>query len=171
MFGALDLADMRGRKLGTSGIAAYGRAKVPGGLSLLLFTLELQRRLRLAGAPVEAFAVHPGLVNTRLFSKVNFRFPFAVWSWAASLVMGQSAAQGAQSLVVAATSPQLRGKGGSYIGPSYALNAFHGRVRRPVNPAARDPDTWAALWDKTLELVQEVTGAPLPSLPAVGARV
>jgi len=27
---------------------------------LLLFTYELQRRLRLAGAPVEAFAVHPG---------------------------------------------------------------------------------------------------------------
>jgi NAD(P)-dependent dehydrogenase (short-subunit alcohol dehydrogenase family) len=56
MFGSLDWSDMKGTARHSSGMPAYGRAK----LSLLLFTLELQRRLRLAGAQVEAFAVHPG---------------------------------------------------------------------------------------------------------------
>jgi NAD(P)-dependent dehydrogenase (short-subunit alcohol dehydrogenase family) len=59
MFGSLDLDDMRGVKRHSSGMPAYGRAK----LELLLFTFELQRRLRLAGAQVEAFAVHPGKVH------------------------------------------------------------------------------------------------------------
>jgi NAD(P)-dependent dehydrogenase (short-subunit alcohol dehydrogenase family) len=56
MFGSLDFDDMKGVKCHTSGMPAYGRAK----LELLLFTFELQRRLRLAGAQVEAFSVHPG---------------------------------------------------------------------------------------------------------------
>eukprot|EP00882_Tetradesmus_deserticola_P032803 GHRQ01037392.1.p1 GENE.GHRQ01037392.1~~GHRQ01037392.1.p1 ORF type:complete len:126 (-),score=42.75 GHRQ01037392.1:110-487(-) len=47
---------MKGVARHSSGMPAYSRAK----LSLLLFTFELQRRLRLAGAQVEAFAVHPG---------------------------------------------------------------------------------------------------------------
>jgi len=62
--GTLDFDDPKGVKLGTSGIKAYGRAK----LMLLLFTYELQRRLRLAGAPVEAFPVHPGHTEWQLCS-------------------------------------------------------------------------------------------------------
>lgn len=64
MFGSLDWSDMKGVSRQSSGMPAYGRAK----LSLLLFTFELQRRLRLTGAQVEAFAVHPGGLLSVLLS-------------------------------------------------------------------------------------------------------
>jgi NAD(P)-dependent dehydrogenase (short-subunit alcohol dehydrogenase family) len=68
MFASLDWNDMKGVHRHTSGLPIYGRAK----LSLLLFTLELQRRLRLAGAQVEAFAVHPGELPTVHFANCNW---------------------------------------------------------------------------------------------------
>lgn len=55
-FGELDWADLRGTRIGTCGMPAYGRAK----LQLLMHSYELQRRLRLAGTQVDCFPVHPG---------------------------------------------------------------------------------------------------------------
>jgi hypothetical protein len=46
--------------------------------------------------------------------------------------------QGAQSALFASTAPQLRGKGGTYIGPLYATNTGHAHERLPVNRAAYD---------------------------------
>ena len=50
----------------------------------------------------------------------------------------QSPVQGAQSALFASTAPQLRGKGGTYIGPLYATNTGHAHERLPVNRAAYD---------------------------------
>ncbi len=46
----------QGSKLGTSGMPAYARSK----LFQIMWSFELQRRLRLAGRDVDCFAVHPG---------------------------------------------------------------------------------------------------------------
>eukprot|EP00775_Hariotina_reticulata_P008233 gene8233-8423_t len=165
--GTLDFDDPKGVKLGTSGIKAYGRAK----LMLLLFTYELQRRLRLAGAPVEAFPVHPGVVSTGLFNKVDFRYPFAVLSYLMAITYGQTPLQGAQSTINAATAPELSSKGGSYIGPQYATNLFHSSARRPTNPRAHDVDARVRVWDQTVEQLKEVLHQDVPTLPPVGTRV
>lgn len=55
-FGKLDMSDLTGVNIKDGGIRAYGRAK----LMFLMFNHELQRRLKLTGKPVDAFAVHPG---------------------------------------------------------------------------------------------------------------
>ncbi len=72
VFGTVDWSDLRGTQLGTSGIAAYGRGK----LFFLMYSMELQRRLReagLAGADMRVFATHPGLVCTGLMIKLDLR--------------------------------------------------------------------------------------------------
>lgn len=167
MFGTIDWEDLRGTKLKTSGTPAYGRAK----LMFLMFTFELQRRLRLAGAPVEAFAVHPGVVLSRLMDKVNFRYPFAIMTYLLSHIIGQTPSLGAQSTLYAATHPQLTGKGGQFIGPSYNLNFFNCVARKPRNPRAYDVDAWSRLWEETRGILEQTTGQQVPNLPAVGTRV
>jgi NAD(P)-dependent dehydrogenase (short-subunit alcohol dehydrogenase family) len=167
MFGSIDWADLKGGAIHTSGTPAYGRAK----LMFLMFTYELQRRLRLMGAPVEAFAVHPGVVATRLMDKVNFRYPFAVVTYLMSMVMGQTPSLGAQSTLYAATNPQLTGKGGQFIGPNYNLNFFNCYARKPRNPQAYDVDARKRLWEETIRILEETTGRQVPTLPATGTRV
>eukprot|EP00882_Tetradesmus_deserticola_P001704 GHRQ01001833.1.p1 GENE.GHRQ01001833.1~~GHRQ01001833.1.p1 ORF type:complete len:338 (+),score=132.53 GHRQ01001833.1:312-1325(+) len=167
-FGSLDWDDMKGVARHSSGMPAYSRAK----LSLLLFTFELQRRLRLARAQVEAFAVHPGIANTRMFDKLTFRYPFSIFTYTMSAAMGLTPAQGATSSIYAATHPELKGKGGLYIGPHYVLNAFSCYARKPWNPRAYDVDAWRRMWDETEAVIEEVTGQQVPRpLPPVGTRV
>jgi hypothetical protein len=80
--------------------------------------------------------------------------------------------QGAASSIYAAPHPELSGKGGQYIGPSYTLNAFSCYARKPRNPRASDVDAWRRLWDETEAVIEEVTGQQLPhTLPPVGTRV
>eukprot|EP00879_Flechtneria_rotunda_P013233 GHRR01013818.1.p1 GENE.GHRR01013818.1~~GHRR01013818.1.p1 ORF type:complete len:289 (+),score=68.67 GHRR01013818.1:453-1319(+) len=166
-FGTIDWHDMKGTQLGTSGIKAYGRAK----LMLLMWTFELQRRLRLTGAPVDAFVVHPGIVSTGLFNKVNFRYPFGALTYLMGVISGQTPLQGAQSTIYAATAPNLSGKGGQYIGPLYTLNILHSYSRHPSNPKAYDVDGWRKLWDTTVQVLQETTRHKVFNLPSVGTRV
>lgn len=80
--------------------------------------------------------------------------------------------QGALSSIYAATHPELSGKGGRYIGPSYTFNAFCCYPRKPLNPRAADVDAWRRLWDETYAVIEDVTGQQVPrTLPPVGTRV
>jgi hypothetical protein len=80
--------------------------------------------------------------------------------------------QGAASSIYTATHPELSGKGGLYLGPSYVFNAFSCYARKPLNLRARDVDAWRRLWDETEAVIGEVTGQQLPrTLPPVGTRV
>jgi NAD(P)-dependent dehydrogenase (short-subunit alcohol dehydrogenase family) len=92
---------------------AYGQSK----LANLLFTYELDRRLRGAGAPTIALASHPGVVYTNLF-RTRSRLEQALISprmrvinfWAV-----QSVQMGALPTLRAAADPSARG--GEYYGP------------------------------------------------------
>jgi hypothetical protein len=80
--------------------------------------------------------------------------------------------QGALSSIYAATHPELSGKGGRYIGPSYVWNAFSCTARKPANPRASDVDAWRRLWVETEAVIEEVTGQQLPqTLLPTGTRV
>ncbi|KIZ04624.1 dehydrogenase/reductase (SDR family) X chromosome-like protein [Monoraphidium neglectum] len=111
-FGRVDLSDIKGSKLGTSGMPAYGRSKA----MQIMWSHELQRRLRLAGKDIDCFAVHPGIVATGLPNKVDLSYPAGLLTYVQMILTGQSPLQGAQSALYAATAPQLHGKGGIYIG-------------------------------------------------------
>ncbi len=103
---------------------AYRQTK----LALLMFALELERRLRRAGRPEQALAAHPGLALTDVFRRGDRAGPIqrAVGRALFSLV-GQSAARGALPILFAATAPEARG--GGYYGP----DGFgrHGARRSP----------------------------------------
>ncbi|KAI8469756.1 MAG: hypothetical protein J3K34DRAFT_469693 [Monoraphidium minutum] len=166
-FGRVDLTDIKGTKAGTSGMLAYGRSKA----MQIMWNHELQRRLRLARKDVDCFAVHPGLVSTGLTTKFDLSYPSATASYIAMMLIGQAPLQGAQSSLYAATAPQLRGKGGIYIGPQYTTNLFHARERSAVNPAVYDYDARVKLFEATRDALSEAAGREMPTLPAVGAPI
>jgi NAD(P)-dependent dehydrogenase (short-subunit alcohol dehydrogenase family) len=92
---------------------AYSQSK----LANLLFTYELDRRLRAAGASVAALACHPGVVYTDLFANESRAAQFLISPpmrfinfWAV-----QNARMGALPTLRAATDPSAHG--GEYFGP------------------------------------------------------
>jgi NAD(P)-dependent dehydrogenase (short-subunit alcohol dehydrogenase family) len=92
---------------------AYYQSK----LANLLFTYELDRRLRAAGAETSALACHPGIVLTGLY-KTSSRLERTALSPRLRLLnsrLVQSAAMGALPTLRAATDPDARG--GEFYGP------------------------------------------------------
>ncbi|SEB83574.1 Short-chain dehydrogenase [Nocardioides exalbidus] len=92
----------------------YGQTK----LANLLFTFELDRRLRRAGLPVQAMAAHPGFAGTHLvvngqLSSTQGRV--ASIMDAAVRAVSQPAHAGAWPTLMAATEDL---PGGTYVGPS-----------------------------------------------------
>jgi NAD(P)-dependent dehydrogenase (short-subunit alcohol dehydrogenase family) len=123
--------------------AAYSESK----LANLVFALELDRRVRAAGLPVESVAAHPGYSATGLqhagLAMGDYsveRFILRIGNW----VVAQSAAAGAWPLLQAATDPGL--PGGAYIGPGSPGEARGAPKPAGMSKAARDPDLGRRLW-------------------------
>ena len=113
--GRLDFANLQLEHGGYTRWQAYGNAK----LANLLFTFELDRRLRAAGADTRAVAVHPGWSRTNLTASGPALGGPAWLARAGRLVGrfgGQSAASGARPTLYAATEPGVAG--GEFVGPS-----------------------------------------------------
>lgn len=122
-------------------------------LANLLFTFELDRRLRRAGLPVLALAAHPGLAGTHL--AVNGQLGSTEGRRAAILdaavkAVSQTAAAGAWPSLMAATSDL---PGGTYVGPGGPGQAS-GRPRIVgTAPLARDEMAQRRLWETSEETV------------------
>jgi retinol dehydrogenase-12 len=129
----LDLADLQltGH---FNGWRAYANSK----LANILFTRELASRL--AGTGVTANCVHPGTVNTRFGRDGSSMLRFGLGIGRRFLL---SAAQGADTVVYLASSPDVAGATGGYY--------FKRRLRAPSG-AARDPETARRLWAISAEL-------------------
>ncbi|WP_323958715.1 SDR family NAD(P)-dependent oxidoreductase [Arthrobacter sp. JZ12] len=134
---------------------AYGQSK----LANLLFTMELDRRLRAAGWPLIACAAHPGLSTTNLTNGVRGAAVLDLLGGAIR-VMGQSDADGAKPILLAATGAQVRG--GDYYGPDGAGETRGNPVLVAPAPAVLDPVTAARLWSAS----EELTGVRYQDLPA-----
>jgi NAD(P)-dependent dehydrogenase (short-subunit alcohol dehydrogenase family) len=138
--------------------SAYGQSK----LANLLFALELDRRLRAAGADTISLAAHPGYAATNLQSAAA---PIAdrLLMRVSNLVMAQSAEMGALPQLYAATAPDAQG--GTYIGPD-GIGEFRGhpQIAKPSG-AARDEQTAKRLWEVSEQLtgVGFALGAPAAS--------
>jgi len=132
-----------------NGMRAYGQSK----LANVLFTYELARRLE--GTGVTANALHPGVVITG-FGRNNagpFGFLFTAFQ-----TLGRpfllTAAQGAETSIHLASSPEVEGVTGRY---------FVRKRATASSPASRDDETARRLW----EISEELTKAGVPATAAV----
>jgi len=124
---------------------AYARSK----LANLLFSYELQRRLR--GTAVISVAAHPGGAATslgrRMTDRPGYRLFLPLLEW-----LSQSAAQGARPILRAATDPNAAG--GEYYGPAGRLGMRGHPVTVPSSSCSHDLGAAARLW----ELSETLTG-------------
>jgi NAD(P)-dependent dehydrogenase (short-subunit alcohol dehydrogenase family) len=119
--------------------AAYCDSK----LANVAFALELDRRLRRAGAGVVSVAAHPGYASTELQTKERGLVEDKVMGLV-NRVVAQSAEMGALPSLYAATVPSVQG--GEFYGPDGRM-AFRGHPRRVRPPRlARDGAVGARLW-------------------------
>jgi len=136
-FARLDWENLQGQQ-GWSFMRQYGLSK----LCNLLFTLELAKRV--AGSGVTVNALHPGAVATRLGQNNG------TWAKALTLLMRPfflTPAQGAETSIYLASSPDVEGMSGGY---------FVKRRRATPTPEASNPGNAAQLW----ELSARLTGLP-----------
>ncbi|WP_405808915.1 SDR family NAD(P)-dependent oxidoreductase [Streptomyces sp. NBC_01520] len=138
-FAKLDLDDLDWRSRKYNGLAVYESSK----LAVVLFSLELQRRLTDSGSRVRSVVAHPGIARTGLVthSPLGFvnRLPFLV----------QDAERGALPLMYAATQDV---PGNAYVGPD-GLFSFTGHplIRKPGR-AGLDLAVAGKLWQATAAL-------------------
>jgi len=135
---------------------AYGQSK----LANLLFTFELDRRLRGRGVDVASVACHPGYASTNLSyvgpKMEGARFMAGI-NGLGNVLVAQSAEAGAWPTVFAAVDPEVRG--GHYIGPD-GLMEMRGRPTRvKSNKLSRSVEDAKRLW----EVSESITGAGLLS--------
>ena len=130
-------------------------------LANLLFTFELERRLRRAGLPVAALAAHPGFAGTHL--AVNGQLGTTQGRRAAILdaavrAVSQSAAAGAWPTLMAATADL---PGGTYVGPSGPGEASGPPRVVGTSSLARDEVAQRRLWETS----EEIVGLAWPGSP------
>jgi NAD(P)-dependent dehydrogenase (short-subunit alcohol dehydrogenase family) len=120
-------------------------------LANLIFTHELDRRLRARGSDTVAVAAHPGGANTDLFRHVQGFMYVVLWllqplTW----LLMNSPKQGAWPTEFAATGPQVQG--GQYFGPS-RFGEISGPARRVDSSSqSKDPAKGKRLWELSIEL-------------------
>lgn len=130
--GRVDVDDPHFTRRRWTAAAAYAQSK----LGDMLWGFELDRRLRAAGGPRVELA-HPGWANTNLQNATANARVNAFVTWSCSL-MAQTAEEGAQPLLVAATADVPPG---SYIGPDgiggqRGAPTLAGRAVRAADPRA-----------------------------------
>jgi NAD(P)-dependent dehydrogenase (short-subunit alcohol dehydrogenase family) len=123
--GRFDVHNLQSEKR-FSVLGTYAASK----LFMLMFTRELAKRL--AGTPVTANAVHPGIVRTRMMLAAPGPFRFLSYL---SLPFSISPARGARTSVYLASSPELAGVSGHYFTRckrTAARNAFDTEENRAL---------------------------------------
>jgi NAD(P)-dependent dehydrogenase (short-subunit alcohol dehydrogenase family) len=152
--GKVDVDDLNWETRDYERWRAYGQSK----LANLLFTIELERRLREAGSPVRALAAHPGYAATNLQARTE-NFLQNTLMAVANRVIAQSDEMGALPTLYAATRDL---PGGSYVGP----DGFQEQRGHPTlvgrSRAASDTETAKRLW----ELSEELTSTSFPLSPS-----
>jgi retinol dehydrogenase-14 len=133
--GRIDFDDLQGARK-YSGQQAYNQSK----LANVMFTYELARRLQ--GSGVTATVVHPGVTRTA-FGAEDQAWYFSKGSSLARRFM-KSPAQGAESPIYLASSPEVEGVTGRY---------FANRTPKDSNQASYDTEATARLWRVSAELV------------------
>ena len=128
-------------------VEAYGQSK----LANLLFTYELQRRIKLKGASTIAAAAHPGFSDTELMRHLPGFIPDFLWR-----PFAQPTDMGALPTLRAATDPGAQG--GQYYGPD-GIGEVQGSPKVvESSKQSHDADLQRRLWTVS----EELTGVTYP---------
>lgn len=132
---------------GYSALKFYGQSK----LANLLFSWELDRRLKEAGADTISIGCHPGVSSTNLFAFGQSKTPW--YRQVLVQLFAQPPEMGALPSLYAATHPGL--KGGEYIGPAgrggrTGYPAVDTTVRKVLSDELRNRRLW--------EVSEQLTG-------------
>jgi len=146
--GRVDLDDLMYERRRYSRWGAYFQSK----LANLLYTRELDRRLRRADYGVIGLCSHPGTARTELGKSGTSTTNFVMRNFTGVLI--RSSEQGAEALVRACVDPNAQG--GEFFGPRWLT---HGkpRLETPSRRARNDADA-ARLW----AISEELTGVTYP---------
>lgn len=109
--GRIVLDDLNRTRRRYSRWAAYADSK----LADLMLAFDLQARFAAAGSPLRAVAAHPGMAGTNLTRDAHVPAAVSALSEAILHGVGQTPAQGALPVLMAATATDL--PGGSFVGP------------------------------------------------------
>jgi NAD(P)-dependent dehydrogenase (short-subunit alcohol dehydrogenase family) len=130
---------------------AYGESKTAN----ILFTVALDKRLRARG--VRAFAVHPGVIMTRLsrhMQQADFESLMSRTPPGEELVF-KSVEQGAATTVWAATAAELEGKGGIYLENCQIAQPAVPGSNSGIESYALDAAAAERLWSLSEELAEQ----------------
>jgi len=145
--GKIDFSDLQWQDRGYKKMASYGQSK----LANLLFTFELDRRLKASKCETKSVAAHPGWTATDLQRhSVSARF--------FNPLLAMKPEQGALPTLRAATDPDV--KGGEYFGPCGVLELRGNPVEVGSSKRARDAKSAAKLW----QVSEELTGVRFANL-------
>lgn len=125
-----------------SSFGTYANSK----LLMLLFTIELAERLKLA--PITANAVHPGVVKTPMMLRAPGIFRAVAYL---SLPFALSPSQGAETSVYLASSPEVSGVSGKYFARSSEAK---------IKSAFNTPENRELLWNLSMQSLR-LAEAPL----------
>lgn len=128
----LDIDDLNYETRKYMQILCYCQSK----LCNVLFSNELARRLE--GTGVTSNSLHPGVVATEFFTKLNKK---SVGGFVAKIV-GRNQVEGAQNSIYLCSSPEVEGKTGGYY-----VNCKEVLLRRK----AADKDLAKRLWEKSVK--------------------
>lgn len=148
-YGTIDFEDLQSEKSYRAGVA-YCRSK----LAVALFARELQAQANQRGIDLLSIPVHPGFSVTGLFDAENGKAGVSRWV-SLNLIaplLGQSAAQGAASLLMAATSPSVAGA--QLYGPTGLLQMKGKPGPCRFGRQALDDDLARNLWKISESLVR-----------------
>lgn len=152
----LDFDDLQSEKKYQAGLA-YCQSK----LAQAVHAVELQKRSDLGGWGITSVAVHPGFARTNLFRSEDTSQSFlgSIGTGLIGAILGHSAANGAASLVYAATSPDA--KGGELVGPTglFEMSGRPGSCK--LASWASDPEAGSKLW----RISEELAGVHFPAVP------
>jgi retinol dehydrogenase 14 len=140
--GRIDFLDLQGAR-DYSAQRAYSQSK----LANVMFTNELARRLQ--GTGVTANSLHPGVVRTNFGAEDQAGF-FAVMGGVVRPFL-KTPAQGAQTSIYLASSPDVEGVTGQF---------FANRKPKTANRLAYDTDMAARLWQVSADLVGLTAAIP-----------
>ncbi len=155
--GRIDFADLQSEKRYRPW-AAYGQSK----LANILFSQELERRLKAARADVISVASHPGFAITNLQANLTTGIMNRTLFPILNRFVSQPADLGATSQLYAATAPTVQG--GDFYGPRWIL--IGKVVRVELNARGKDTALAARLWQVSEELTGvhfEILGKATPS--------
>lgn len=146
-YGRLDFSDLQNARKYKAGVA-YCQSK----LAVALFARELQRQAQEKEWPLLSIAAHPGFATTNLFAAEQGARSLATLfsTRIVAPLLGHSAAEGAEPIIFAATSPAA--KGGSLYGPKGFMEMKGPPGECRFGKGALDIEAGRRLWGESAKL-------------------